>query len=104
MVSVGGTAPEDVNGDGTQKPYTEKCMITDKAAILEELPQILDSISKSFIPQIEDPRHPFCGWIIEEIHICFNVDEEDEGEDEEEDEEDEEDEENEERKNENADN
>lgn len=52
--------------------------------------QLLNSLVSSMFPMIEDPGHPFCGWIIKSVTIENMVDDdrEDDYDEEEDDEED----------------
>ena len=66
IVTTGGYIPAESD------KYTENVAEVEKEILIEELPQMLNSMRGGLVRQIEDPEHPLNGWEIEKIHICLN--------------------------------
>jgi hypothetical protein len=85
LVITGGYIPAH------DQKYTENVSETDAATLLQELPQMLRSMSGGgLVRQIEDPEHPLNGWEIEAITIERMDPEEEETDEQEEEQEEEE--------------
>ena len=63
LITTGGYIP------GIDETFTQNVSEVDIDSAIENLPQMLRSITSTGIRQIEDPEHPLNGWIIEEILI-----------------------------------
>lgn len=70
-VTTGGFIPSESDH------YTENVADVDIRTLLDELPQMIRSMDRTaLVREIEDPKHPLNGWIVEAIYI-HNLDDDD---------------------------